>query len=57
MQEALAEAIEMINSSKQPVIIAGVEIHRFALQGKLRILYVVTAASMNKSNALWSKGS
>ncbi|MFL6370407.1 MAG: alpha-keto acid decarboxylase family protein [Nitrososphaeraceae archaeon] len=35
MQEALAEAIEMINSSKQPIIIAGVEIHRFALQDKL----------------------
>jgi TPP-dependent 2-oxoacid decarboxylase len=35
MQEALAEAIEMINSSKQPVIIAGVEIHRFGLQDKL----------------------
>jgi TPP-dependent 2-oxoacid decarboxylase len=35
MQEALAEAIEMINSSKQPVIIAGVEIHRFGLQHKL----------------------
>jgi TPP-dependent 2-oxoacid decarboxylase len=35
MQEALAEATAMINSSKQPVIIAGVEIHRFALQNKL----------------------
>jgi TPP-dependent 2-oxoacid decarboxylase len=35
MQEALAEATAMINSSKQPVIIAGVEIHRFALQDKL----------------------
>ena len=35
MQEALAEATEMINSSKQPVIIAGVEIHRFGLQDKL----------------------
>ncbi len=35
MQEALAEAIGMINSSKQPVIIAGVEIHRFGLQDKL----------------------
>src|SRR5919197_228931 len=35
MQEALVEAIEMINSSKQPVIIAGVEIHRFGLQDKL----------------------
>jgi len=35
MQEALAEAIAIINSSKQPVIIAGIEIHRFALQDKL----------------------
>src|ERR671925_2059645 len=34
MQEALVEATAMINSSKQPVIIAGVEIHRFGLQGK-----------------------
>ena len=35
MQEALAEATAMINSSKKPVIIAGVEIHRFGLQDKL----------------------
>jgi len=35
MQEALTEATAMINSSKQPVIIAGVEIHRFGLQNKL----------------------
>ena len=35
MQEALSEATTMINSSKQPVIIAGVEIHRFGLQDKL----------------------
>jgi TPP-dependent 2-oxoacid decarboxylase len=35
MQEALAESTAMINSSKQPVIIAGVEIHRFGLQDKL----------------------
>lgn len=35
MQESLAEATAMINSSKQPVIIAGVEIHRFTLQTKL----------------------
>src|SRR5215469_11689082 len=35
MQEALAEATAMINSSKQPVIIAGVEIHRFGLQNEL----------------------
>jgi TPP-dependent 2-oxoacid decarboxylase len=35
MQEALDEATAMINSSKQPVVIAGVEIHRFGLQDKL----------------------
>src|SRR5215467_8757386 len=35
MQEAVAEATAMINSSKQPVIIAGVEIHRLELQNKL----------------------
>ena len=34
MQEALTEATAMINCSKQPVIIAGVEIHRFGLQDK-----------------------
>ncbi len=32
MQEALSEATTMINSSKKPIIIAGVEIHRFGLQ-------------------------
>ena len=42
MQEALVEAIEIINSSKQPVIIAGVEIHRFALQNKLLQLITKT---------------
>src|SRR5919205_4462330 len=35
MQEALTEATAMINSSKQPVIVAGVEIHRFGIQDKL----------------------
>jgi TPP-dependent 2-oxoacid decarboxylase len=35
MREALADATAMINSSKQPVIVAGVEIHRFGLQNKL----------------------
>ena len=35
MREAIAEAVAMVNSSKQPVIIAGVEIHRFGIQGKL----------------------
>jgi len=35
MKEAISEATTLINSSSQPVIIAGVEIHRFALQDKL----------------------
>jgi TPP-dependent 2-oxoacid decarboxylase len=35
LQEALGEATEMINNSKQPVIVAGVELHRFGLQDKL----------------------
>ena len=35
LREALSEAMEMINNSKQPVIIAGVELHRFGLQHKL----------------------
>jgi indolepyruvate decarboxylase len=32
LSESLIEAAEMIESAKQPVIIAGVEIHRFGLQ-------------------------
>jgi TPP-dependent 2-oxoacid decarboxylase len=35
LREALGEAIEMINNSKEPVIVAGVELHRFGLQDKL----------------------
>jgi indolepyruvate decarboxylase len=35
MEESLSEAAAMINSSKKPIIIAGVEIHRFRLQDKL----------------------
>jgi TPP-dependent 2-oxoacid decarboxylase len=35
LKEAISEATTLINSSSQPVIIAGVEIHRFALQDKL----------------------
>jgi TPP-dependent 2-oxoacid decarboxylase len=35
LQEALEEAISMINSSKQPVIVAGVEVQRFGLQDEL----------------------
>jgi indolepyruvate decarboxylase len=35
LKEALGEAVAIINKSKKPVIIAGVEIHRFGLQEKL----------------------
>jgi indolepyruvate decarboxylase len=35
LREALEEAVGMINAAKQPVIIAGVELHRFGLQGAL----------------------
>src|SRR5215212_7746829 len=43
MREALAEATEMINSSKQPVIVAGVELHRFGLQDELLQLVANTS--------------
>ena len=54
MQEAIAEAVAMVNSSKQPVIIAGVEIHRFGIQDKLLQLAVkanipVVATVLSKS--------
>ena len=35
LEEALQEAISLINKSQQPVILAGIEIHRFGLQEKL----------------------
>jgi len=35
LQEALREAIDLINAAKKPVIIAGVELHRFGLQDML----------------------
>jgi len=35
LAEALAEAVEMINAARQPVILASVEIHRLALQGRI----------------------
>src|SRR5437762_836105 len=54
LRAALAEAEEMINHARQPVILADVEVHRFGLQdqllkliGKARIL--VAATIMGKS--------
>lgn len=35
MNEFMSDTVELINNSEQPVIIAGVEIHRFGLQDKL----------------------
>ncbi len=35
LNEALREACQMINASKRPVIIAGIELHRFGLQEEL----------------------
>ncbi|MFZ0894977.1 MAG: thiamine pyrophosphate-binding protein [Candidatus Nitrosopolaris sp.] len=40
--EALLEATAMINSSNKPVIVVGIEIHRFGLQEKLLQLIVKT---------------
>jgi indolepyruvate decarboxylase len=38
LHEALAEASAMLRAARRPVILAGVEIHRFALQDSLRRL-------------------
>jgi indolepyruvate decarboxylase len=35
LQEAIEEATDFINSSENPVILAGVELHRFGMQDKL----------------------
>jgi TPP-dependent 2-oxoacid decarboxylase len=35
LEEALNEAVSMINGAKRPVIIAGIELHRFGLQATL----------------------
>lgn len=36
LQEALAETVSFINKSQHPVIVAGVEVHRFHLQEELK---------------------
>ncbi len=38
LDEAIAETIAMVNQAKSPVILAGVELHRFNLQEQLLIL-------------------
>ncbi len=59
LKEAVEEAVSMINAAKKPVIIAGVEIHRFGLKeqlvelaGKTRIPVVTTILSKSVINAL-----
>ena len=53
MKEAISEAITLINSSSQPVIIAGVEIHRFALQDKL--LHLINKTNIPVVSTVLSK--
>lgn len=52
--EALREAVTMLRMAKRPVILAGVEIHRFGLQDRLLALikktgYPVAATLLGKS--------
>jgi indolepyruvate decarboxylase len=54
LAEALAEAVRRISASRRPVIIAGVEIHRFGLQDELlkfaeRAGIPITATMLGKS--------
>ena len=56
LHEALAEAARMINAARQPVLIAGVELHRFGLQDELveliEALNMPTAASIQSKSVL-----
>ena len=56
LREALAEAAQMINAARQPVLIAGVELHRFGLQDALvqliEALNMPTAASIQSKSVL-----
>ena len=42
LQEAVAEAVELLGTAQRPVILAGVEFHRFDLEDKLLKLLEVT---------------
>jgi TPP-dependent 2-oxoacid decarboxylase len=56
LREALAESARMINAARQPVLIAGVELHRFGLQDELvqliEALNMPTAASIQSKSVL-----
>jgi TPP-dependent 2-oxoacid decarboxylase len=54
LQEAVAEAVELLNQAKSPVILAGVEFHRFDLEDKLLKLlentgYPIATTMLGKS--------
>lgn len=53
LREALNETIDMINSSKRPVILAGVEIQRFGLQNEL--LHLIEKLKIPVSSTILSK--
>ncbi len=53
LTEAITEATRMINSARRPVIIAGVEIHRFGLQEKL--VQVVNKTAIPVATTILSK--
>jgi TPP-dependent 2-oxoacid decarboxylase len=53
LKEALTETLDMINSSSKPVIIAGIEIHRFGLQDKL--LELIEKTKIPVASTLLSK--
>ena len=56
LREAVHEAAQMINAARQPVLIAGVELHRFGLQDELvqliETLNMPTAASIQSKSVL-----
>ncbi len=53
LREALSEAVGMINGARRPVVIAGVELHRFGLQDAL--LQLVDATEIPVAATLLSK--
>jgi indolepyruvate decarboxylase len=53
LREALGEATEMIRAARQPVLLAGVELHRFGLQDAL--LQLLEKTAMPVASTLLSK--
>lgn len=53
LKEALGEAADMINSARKPVIIAGVELHRFGLNRQL--LRFISKTNIPVASSLLSK--